>query len=279
MDNIIFKHDYAILRWNSRNKKRYISLGYKFTKMKDEFKVKIKHLTPNSWAVVQIVCSECGAVRPIEFYALQKYQSSDCARCNRDKQYGYGNQVFKDLAGKRFSRLVVLSLAKERRNKRTVWWCKCDCGNKLKVRGCHLVSGHTTSCGCYVIELMTGDTNPVYNHDLTDEERIERRKVPGYKQWAKDVKKKDNYSCVVCGDSSSGNLVSHHLDAWLSFPEKRFDLDNGVCLCKDCHYDFHGQYGNGDNTKEQFIEFFGLKNGNNQSTILTSAGAISSGTT
>lgn len=275
MNEIIFKYDYAILRWNSKNKKRYVDLGYEFTKMRDRFFVKIEHLTETSKAVVRIVCPECGDVRSTKFYVIRKYQSSNCAKCNRDKQWGYGHQTFKDLVGKRFSRLVVLSLAKERRNRRLVWWCKCDCGEKLKVRGCHLTSGHTTSCGCYVTELMTGNTNPVYNHDLTDEERIERRKVPGYKQWAKDVKEKDDYACVVCGDSSSGNLVSHHLDAWLSFPEKRFDLDNGVCLCRDCHYDFHGRYGNGDNTREQFIEFVGLKNGHNQSAIITSAGAIS----
>ncbi len=28
------------------------------------------------------------------------------------------------------------------------WWCKCDCGNRLRVSGNDLRSGRATSCGC-----------------------------------------------------------------------------------------------------------------------------------
>ena len=55
------------------------------------------------------------------------------------------------------------------------------------------------------------------------------------------------------------NLNAHHLNGWNAFPEQRFDLDNGVTLCTDCHKDFHSQYGYGDNTREQFNEYAASK--------------------
>lgn len=53
----------------------------------------------------------------------------------------------KNLEGKRFEKLLVLnrSLIK---NKRILWDCICDCGNKTTVFGLNLVRGHTKSCGC-----------------------------------------------------------------------------------------------------------------------------------
>jgi len=57
----------------------------------------------------------------------------------------------KDLSGKRFGRLVVISYSssKKRKNSHTTLWnCLCDCGNTTIVaRGC-LTEGHTKSCGC-----------------------------------------------------------------------------------------------------------------------------------
>lgn len=53
-----------------------------------------------------------------------------------------------DRRGQRFGKLVVLSLAKERKNGRTIWLCKCDCGKLKKIRGDCLTSRGTRSCGC-----------------------------------------------------------------------------------------------------------------------------------
>ncbi len=52
----------------------------------------------------------------------------------------------KNLMGKRFGRLLCLSKASARG--RTVWLCRCDCGNKKPVVQHSLTSGATRSCGC-----------------------------------------------------------------------------------------------------------------------------------
>lgn len=58
-----------------------------------------------------------------------------------------------DLTGKRFGRLVVLSMSTERTpSGRVKWDCICDCGTEKSVNGCDMKSGKIVSCGCYRVE-------------------------------------------------------------------------------------------------------------------------------
>lgn len=65
-------------------------------------------------------------------------------------------RVYKhDLRGMRFGRLVAVEQTEERKHGKVLWLCKCDCGKLCSVMSTRLVSGHTTSCGCYVSDLRT----------------------------------------------------------------------------------------------------------------------------
>lgn len=55
---------------------------------------------------------------------------------------------FKDLTNKRFGKLLVVENTNKKRNKKTIWLCKCDCGNYKEIQVDNLTSGHTKSCGC-----------------------------------------------------------------------------------------------------------------------------------
>lgn len=57
---------------------------------------------------------------------------------------------FYDHTGERFGRLVVLGRAGTSPDKQKTWLCQCDCGNTSIVRGGHLRTGSTSSCGCLV---------------------------------------------------------------------------------------------------------------------------------
>lgn len=61
-----------------------------------------------------------------------------------------GNLI--DITGQKFNRLTVIS--RFGRNKRVKWNCVCDCGNRSIVFSCHLLNGHTKSCGCLNKELI-----------------------------------------------------------------------------------------------------------------------------
>ena len=167
----------------------------------------------------------------------------------------------KYLVGKRFGKLTVTKQLKKRYFGSIVWECLCDCGSVTEVSTNALKQGSTKSCGCFkleVLEKQVGENNPNYNPNLTDEERLKNRyrmSDGDFRTWANLIKDRDNYTCQVCGDNKGGNLNAHHLNAWNAFPEQRFDLDNGVTLCTDCHKEFHSEYGYGDNTREQFDEY------------------------
>lgn len=51
---------YVSLNWNSKIKKRYVDLGYSFTKMKESFEVKVEDLTDGSAVIVDVKCDYCG---------------------------------------------------------------------------------------------------------------------------------------------------------------------------------------------------------------------------
>lgn len=70
-----------------------------------------------------------------------------------------------DLTGQRFGKLVVLKEApsqkrKDKKGRKKMWECICDCGNKTITLQELLVSGKTRSCGCYVVEHGKAQANP-----------------------------------------------------------------------------------------------------------------------
>ena len=53
-----------------------------------------------------------------------------------------------DLAGRRFGRLFVLSYNRKDAYQNTLWFCRCDCGAEVSVRGSEMKRGTVSSCGC-----------------------------------------------------------------------------------------------------------------------------------
>jgi len=84
------------------------------------------------------------------------------------------------------------------------------------------------------------------------------RKTREYRVWRVKVIRRDK-KCVVCG--SIKDRQAHHLNSGSYFPDERFDVDNGVCLCKECHINFHTNFKNSFRekcTKKDFDNFMDL---------------------
>lgn len=60
-----------------------------------------------------------------------------------------------------------------------------------------------------------------------------------HRQWSRDVFKRDNYTCVWCGDDRGGNLNADHIKLFSEYPKLRFEIDNGRTLCVSCHKTRH----------------------------------------
>jgi len=66
-------------------------------------------------------------------------------------------------------------------------------------------------------------------------------------RWSRAVRKRDNYTCQLC--LSHENLTAHHLDS--RDIKIRFNKDNGICLCENCHVRFHKSHMSVCNGKQQ----------------------------
>lgn len=60
---------------------------------------------------------------------------------------------FENLVGRTFGRLTVLG-SPVRTKRHTYWTCKCECSRICVVGAGNLKSGHTTSCGCLLTEVL-----------------------------------------------------------------------------------------------------------------------------
>ena len=74
------------IKWFTRNKKRFIDLGYKFTNISDTFSVKVKHLEKNSNVKVMVQCDDCGKYFERRYREYNKIIDNKgtykCRKCN-----------------------------------------------------------------------------------------------------------------------------------------------------------------------------------------------------
>lgn len=81
------------------------------------------------------------------------------------------------------------------------------------------------------------------------------RKGP-VKEWRNAVLLRADHTCLVCGDMNQ--LEAHHIEGWRNNPSVRFDVDNGVCLCRKCHKRFHKMFGKHNNTEKHWRIFYDM---------------------
>lgn len=56
-----------------------------------------------------------------------------------------------------------------------------------------------------------------------------------YKYWMLEVKKRDKWKCKISDCNCSGRLEAHHILNWRDHPELRYNINNGITLCRFHH--------------------------------------------
>lgn len=118
--------------------------------------------------------------------------------------------------------------------------------------------GKSLECGFKKGELnyasinFKGENNPNYNPNLTYEDRLRNRDLTENINWRNEVFRRDNFKCTICDNKE---IEAHHLNGYTEFKESRFNINNGVTLCKNCHKSYHKTKGYKNATQEKFKEY------------------------
>lgn len=128
------------------------------------------------------------------------------------------------------------------------------CSNKYKVetsiKGKKRVNYNScTNCGkksywiktssmckeCLVKNMPSGQNHYKWKHDRTKLAMRQERNDMAYKDWRKNVWERDNYKCQLDRDDCDGRIEAHHIIEWSIDESKRYDVNNGITLCKKHH--------------------------------------------
>lgn len=133
-----------------------------------------------------------------------------------------------DISGHKFGELTALYPLPERINNRIVWRCKCNCGNKVSVKGIYLTTGETKSCGCLKRKMDEKNLRDEY-----DNKRVSGVVKPLFK--GKEPRK-DSYTGFR-GVSKYYTRKSNELRyrAWITVKGKRY-YKSGFKSPEDAYY-------------------------------------------
>lgn len=219
-------------------------------------------LTFGSNKNVIAVCDECGYSRPVVYSSYVKRNTNgickSCAQMGKKLSEDHKRKISETRIGKYIGEnSPMYGKIHSEATKHKI--SEANTGKKHSEETKRKISeGNTGKKLSEETKRKMSENSPNWNLNLTDEDRVNRRCLPENKEWAINVKRRDNFTCQRCGDSMGGNLVSHHILGYANYLEARTDLDNGITLCESCHKNFHHLYGNKYFSGKDFLEWMGL---------------------
>lgn len=200
--------------------------------------------------VMKAICKN-GHVREAKAY---NFINHDCIECKTGRPLKYDFDFCKDI----FESKNFILLETEYIDCKTMMKYICTCGEHNETTLDILLN--TDIVGCYKCKGVrtSGENHYNWKGGLSSEHsRI--RSSGKYLNWRKAVFERDNYTCQCCGDNQT-TLNAHHIENFSEKEDKRFDVENGITLCENCHGmtikgSFHHVYGTKNNTREQLDEY------------------------
>lgn len=91
-------------------------------------------------------------------------------------------------------------------------------------------------------ETQIGSKGPGWKGGICTENQINRHSL-FFKEWKRKVLERDNCTCQKCGTKNDNNnetqIQAHHIKPFAKYPELRYEINNGITLCKNCHKNEH----------------------------------------
>src|SRR3990167_8440591 len=80
-----------------------------------------------------------------------------------------------------------------------------------------------------------GENHPKWISDRTLLVKKQERNDYSYKNFVKEVKKRDEGICRLQNKNCSGYKIVHHILSLSEYPEERYNINNGITLCQYHH--------------------------------------------
>ncbi|KKN75695.1 hypothetical protein LCGC14_0377980 [marine sediment metagenome] len=124
----------------------------------------IRYAGRNAYREALWLCfCDCGGEIVTRGSSLRLGDTKSCGCLRKDKKI---NEI-----GNKYGRLTVINDGHQNARGAFHWLCLCDCGAKVTIKGGHLRSGATKSCGCLHKEIVSaacanqsGKNNPNYTN-------------------------------------------------------------------------------------------------------------------
>lgn len=179
-----------------------ISIKNKYWKRRKFCSIKCKHL----WGRPERICPICGKKFRSWRHQKHKYCSKLCGNRSRPNR-GRKIELTCKRCGKKF---IPTRRGKQGRNSR---FCSLICRGKY----------------------WRKDKHWNWKGGITPKNRRGRH-TKQYKEWRLSVYHRDYFTCQDCKKHcNQKNIVAHHLKGWNKYPKLRYELNNGITLCRHCH--------------------------------------------
>lgn len=89
----------------------------------------------------------------------------------------------------------------------------------------------------YIKPIEDGLFKIVHWYENNNSGTVKARNTYAYRKWREEIIERDK-KCVWCG--STDKLEVHHIKPFAEYPELRYDYENAITLCEQCHKRYHG---------------------------------------
>ena len=112
------------------------------------------------------------------------------------------------------------------------------CGKIFYASPSRIANGHGKYCSnSCSMRSKTGKDSHAWKGGTSPENNLIRSGFE-YRKWREAVFSRDNWTCQDCKKRGT-KLHAHHVFSFSEFPEHRFEIWNGITLCRICHAKCH----------------------------------------